>query len=687
MTSRILRAFAGAGLLVAGVVSWAVAAELARQVAVRSPSERVEITITPPRAGDANSAPGFAVRFRGRELLRQSSLGLAVLGAIPRPGLKGGVAETEDLLAGAKLTKVKFDSHDETYRVVAGKRNPIRNHYRQAALTFRSSRALTSQVFIRVFDDSVAIRYSIPAQRGLTSVSIVDEKTSFQFAGEPRFTVLYRDSYTTSHEGLYSSGKLTELKRNTLIDLPALFEFEDGAAAAITEANLQHYAGMYLKKAAEGALVSDFAPLPSDSRFKVKTSLPMVTPWRVMLLGENPGKLFESTTIVSLNEPSRIKDTSWIQPGKTTWHWWNGTEGEPAGFETKLDLRTMKHYVDFCARAGIAYHAVTSTPESDSRPWYHQTQKGFAPGSDSDIIKPRPEIEIEELSRYAREKGVGLRLWVHWKALEKQMDEAFAQYQRWGIRGLMVDFLDRDDQEMVEFSERVLEKAAEHRMHIQFHGVWKPTGRERAWPNLFNHEGSLNLEYLKWSDNPSPEHNLTMPFTRLLAGPMDYHLGGFRAVRREDFKPRGVAPVVLGTRAHHLAMYVIFENPMPQVADFPTAYQNAPGFDWIERVPVTWDETRVLLASTSDHIVVARRSGNDWFIGAMTDWTARELEIPLNFLTPGAYSAEIWSDTAETVNNPNMLKRDRITITPTDKIRAKLASGGGWVAHIRLSVP
>lgn len=686
MTRRLLLALACVGIPFLAGLS-AEAAERARLVSVRSPGGQVEITVTPPRAGETTSSPTFSLKFRGRELLIESSLGLVVFGNDEHAGLKTGATEASNVLAGATLTNVSREDHDETYSVISGKQNPIRNHYRQATLTFKSPKGIISQVVVRVFEDSAAIRYAIPAQPGLTNVSIVDEWTSFQLAGSPRFTVLYRDSYTTSHEGLYTSGKLAELQRDKLIDFPALFEFDDGTALAITEANLQHYAGMYLKASAGGALVSDLSPLPSDKSIRVMTSVPMVSPWRVILLGENAGKLLESTTIVSLNEPSRIKDTSWIKPGKTTWQWWNGLEGEPAGFETRLDLRTMKHYVDFCARAGIAYHAVTSTPESDSRPWYHQTQQGFAPGPDTDITKPRPEIEMEELARHAKEKGVGLRLWVHWKSLEKQMDEAFALYERWGIRGLMVDFLDRDDQEMVEFSEQVLEKAAEHRLHIQFHGVGKPTGRERAWPNLFNHEGALNLEYLKWSNDPTPEHNVTVPFTRLLAGPMDYHLGGFRSVRRENFKPRGVSPIVLGTRCHHLAMYVVYENPIPQVVDYPTTYENAPGFDFIEQVPVTWDETRVPVSKVGDYIVVARRSGNDWYVGAMTDWTPRELDIPLDFLKPGSYTVEIRSDAPETTENPNLFKKQRITVTPQDKIHAKLATGGGWAAHIKPSGP
>jgi alpha-glucosidase len=654
-------------------------------VAVHSPEGRVVVTLRVPAAADAS--PQFSVRFRAREILRDSSLDLFLLAETPTAGRKADAAETVDVLAGARLTKVNRKDHDETYRVIWGKQNPVRDHYRQATLTFKSPQGIVSQMWLRVFDDSVAIRYAIPAQPGLSRVRIADERTSFRLVGEPRFTLLYRDSYTTSHEGLYASGKFAEIQRDKLIDLPALFEFRDGTAAAITEANLQHYGGMYLRATNDGALVSDLAPRPSDKRIRVKSAVPMVSPWRVILVGDSAGRLIESTTILSLNETSRLADTSWIQPGKTTWPWWNGTEGEPAGFETKLDLRTMKHYVDFCARHGIAYHSVVSTAESDLRPWYQQTQRGFAPGPDTEVTKPRPEIELEELARYAAAKGVGLRLWAHWQALEGKLEEVFAQYERWGIRGLMVDFLDRDDQEMVEFSELVLQKAAEHRLHIQFHGVWKPTGRQRTWPNLFNHEGVLNLEYLKWSDNPSPAHNLIVPFTRLLAGPLDYHLGGFRAVRRDAFHPRGIAPVVLGTRCHHLAMYVVYENPMPMVVDYPTAYENQPGFDFIARVPTTWDETRVLHAKVGESIVVARRHGREWYLGAMTDWTPRSVEIPLQFLAPGTYLAEIWSDTPETVEDPNHLAKDRRSLSARDRVRAEMASGGGWVMHLEPATP
>ena len=646
-------------------------------VSLKSPDGRLVVRLTFARAAGTQASPVFSVNFRGRELLHQSSLGLVLEG-------RG------DLLAGARLASARRANHDETYRVLAGKQNPVRNHYREVALNLKSPGGYRTTVFFRAFDDSLAFRYAIPAQPGLSAIAITDERTLFRLVGNPQAHLMYRDSYTTPHEGLYDAASLSALQRDRLIDLPVLFEYEDGTAVAITEANLQHYAGMYLKNVttAEGdGLISDLSPLPNQKQIKVKVPVPMVSPWRVLMIGEQVGRLIESTVILSLNEPTLLTDTSWIKPGKTTWHWWNGTEGEPAGFETKLDLRTMKHYVDFCARHGITYHALVTTSESDLHAWYQQSGKDFAPGPDTDILKPRPEIELDELLGYAAAKGVGLRAWVHWKALQAQLDEAFALYEHWGLRGLMVDFLDRDDQEMVEFSELVLAKAAEHHLHIQFHGVWKPTGRQRSYPNLFNHEGVLNLEYLKWSDKCSPQHNLTVPFTRMLAGPMDYHLGGFRAVRREDFKPRGVSPIVLGTRSHHLAMYVVYENPMPMVVDYPTAYENQPGFELIEQVPTVWDETRVLSAKTGEYIVLARRKGDEWYIGAMTNWTPRELEIPLALLGPGSYVAETWSDAPETTENPNVLTKDRRTVSAQDRVRAKLESGGGWVMHIKPANP
>jgi alpha-glucosidase len=266
--------------------------------------------------------------------------------------------------------------------------------------------------------------------------------------------------------------------------------------------------------------------------------------------------------------------------------------------------------------------------------------------------------------------------------LSEQLEEAFGQYEKWGVQGLMVDFLDRDDQEMVQFAERVLQSAARHHLQIQFHGVWKPTGLQRTYPNLLNHEGVLNLEYLKWGDECAPGHNVTVAFTRMLAGPMDYHLGGFRSVNRDQFKPTSIKPSVLGTRCHHLAMYVVYENPMPMVCDAPTAYEGQPGFEFLRQVPTTWDETRVLSGKVGNYIVVARRKGADWYVGAMTDWSPRVLEVPLSFLSRGRYSVETWADVADS-EDPNRLGFNKRTMNASEKLVLRLNGGGGQAIWIR----
>jgi alpha-glucosidase len=341
----------------------------------------------------------------------------------------------------------------------------------------------------------------------------------------------------------------------------------------------------------------------------------------------------------------------------------------------------MRHYLDFCARNDITFHAIISAP--DDLPWYQQSQRGFGPGLDTDITKPRAGLPMERIADYARSKGVGLRLWVHWKPLSEHLEEAFTQYEKWGLQGLMVDFLDRDDQEMVLFAERVLQSAARHHLHIHFHGVWKPTGLERTYPNLFNHEGVLNLEYLKWSDQCGPEHNLTVPFTRMLAGPMDYTPGGFNNVTREAFVPRFTQPVVMGTRAHQLALYVVYESPFMMVSDYPGAYEGQKELDFIRVVPVTWDETRVVAARVPDYIAVARRKGNEWYLGAITGWRPVDLNIPMSFLGGGQFTAEVYADAADAADNPKNTARTEEKVVAGSTLKLKLVSGGGAAVRIR----
>jgi len=468
-----------------------------------------------------------------------------------------------------------------------------------------------------------------------------------------------------------------------LLDLPLTFVWEDQTCVSITEAALRHYAGLALLRPAGDAPPADYLAgrlTPRKDGTKVVRPLPVLTPWRVILIGDRPGRLLESETLYCLNDPPIIKDTSWIKPAKLTFHWWNGDvfDGQPG--QPILSFDMAKRYIDFCASNSIPVHSLTST-EGTTTPWYYQSKPGVEPGPDTDVTRPRPGFELARIHDYAKSKGIRLWTWVHQGALRGRVDEAFAAFEKMGWSGMMVDFFDHDDQESVEFAESVLAAAARHRILIHLHGVWKPTGWQRTFPNLMNHEGALNLEYLKWSDRCTPEHNLLMAYTRLIAGRMDYHLGGFRAVPASAFKPRNVAPNVLGTRCHMLAMYVCFDNPAPMVADYPMAYLGQPGFEFLKAVPTWWDETRILVDEIGEVLVTARRKDKSWYIGGMSA-RSRDVIVPLSCLGRGRFTARIWRDAPDAAQNPNHLFRETKAVSRADTLSLHVAAGGGFVIEV-----
>lgn len=587
-----------------------------------------------------------------------------------------------NLMDAVSVKATRTRESDSTYEIPFGKNNPVRDHFKELTLDLENATAPLRhfQVVFRAYDDGVAYRYVLPKQENSESIEITDEPGRFQFGGDPRMWPLYLLNHTTSHEGPYDAVRYSTLATNRLIDVPLTAEFSDGTSVSIAQASLRNYAGLYLKAESMGTgrwLQCDLSPLPGQEEIKVRSHLPLSSPWRVFLIGTAPGKLIESNIILNLNDPNAIGDISWLKAGKGSFYWWSGVQ---APFDPKAAVKWEEDYIDFCASNGIAFHAIIGT-EGD-HPWHFQTKAGYnPPGPDADVTRPRTGFPMADVVKYARSKGVGIRVWVNQKTLHGHLEEAFTQYEKWGISGLMVDFLDRNDQDMVNWSEQVLQCAARHHLHIQFHGVWAPTGLSRTYPNLFNHEGVMNLEYLKWGDQVTPKHDLTVPFTRMVAGPMDYHLGSFRGAYRDQFHHRVVKPITFGTRCNQLAMYVVYENPMPMVCDTPDSYIGQPGFDFLKEVPTTWDETRVLSGEVGEHIVVARRKGKDWYVGAMTDWTPRSLPMPLNFLGPGEYEVETWTDIKDDPD-PNHLSKARRQMKSDETLTLNLNSGGGEVIHI-----
>jgi alpha-glucosidase len=623
---------------------------------------------------EASGEPGSAVQYK---ILRD---GDTVFGPSP---LGPVLAASGPIGKEAKLISVESDRAEDEFSLPWGKTQTVREPYGYAQARLESPGDLSWQVELRAYDDGVAFRYRLPEQGGAQKFTITGEATSFQPVGNPRALFTTCDGFQTSHEALYGHKPLSELPLDKLIDMPLLLTWPDGQAAAITEARVREFAGMYLQRSPENPvqLTSRLAPLPGAAAASVEGTTPHASPWRVVLLGDNAGKLLESNLLLCLNEPPE-GDFAWCRPGKTSFHWWNGAFEEdyklPADSQVSLDRH--KRYIDFCARHNIAYHGVSG----DGRAWYVQSSDNYAvPSGDADVLTPRPELRLPEILEYAREQGVGVRLWVHWKPLREKLEEAFTLYEQWGVKGLMVDFLDRDDQEMLAFVDKMLKSAARHKLHIQIHGSSKYSGEQRTFPNLFNREGVLNLEYLKWSDLCTPDHSVNVAYTRALAGPVDYHLGGFRSVSRAEFKPQDRAPVVLGTRCHHMALYVVYENPMPMVADEPSAYEGEPGFDFVAQVPVTWEETRFVAGEPGEYIAIARRSGDAWYVGAITDWTPREVDLPLSFLENGRFKVRQITDGSMAENRPNDIAELAIDVDATKSLSFKLAPGGGGVAIIR----
>jgi alpha-glucosidase len=628
---------------------------------LRSPDGRIIVTIRLPRA--SGDVPTWSATFRDAPLLRECRLSLTL-------------ADGRDLFAGARAIETRTALADRRIAVRFGKADHAADRFRELRLMLEGAGQRRVVAVFRCYDDAVALRYEVPKQPGQARITVADEGTSFGLAGDPAAYVQYLENFRTSHEHHVTPTRYRDIEADRLLDMPATFAWPDGTYLALTEAALRCYAGMSLMRVG-GAAALTCKLSPRVDGMKVVRPLPMQTPWRVALIADRPGALLESNTLYCLNEPSAVKDTSWIRPGKLTFSWWNGDVYDGKRGLPILSLEMAHKYIDFCARNGIAFHSVVA--DETVTPWYHQSNPGVVPGPDTDVTRPRDDLDLAGIRRYAESKGVRLWTWVHQGALRGRVEEAFTAFEKLGWSGMMVDFFDHDDQETVEFAEDILKAAARHHVLIHFHGVWKPTGMQRTYPNLMNHEGALNLEYLKWSDLCTPEHNLLMVFTRLIAGPMDYHLGGFRAVTRAEFVPHNIAPNVLGTRCHHLAMYVCYDNPSPMVADYPTAYEGQPGFEFLRQVPTWWEETRILVGEVGEALVTARRKGRDWYVGGMSAKRPRDLTLALGFLGAGRYTATIWRDAPDADADPNHLSTEESEVGPEDTMRIRTATGGGFV--------
>jgi alpha-glucosidase len=448
-------------------------AEAQKKIKLQSPNGNIVFSFRM-----VDKRPSYSISFKGKTLVEESGLGLQI--------------EHANFESGLALGKPVFRNGSETYELIVGKARQVTSRYKEVTLSIAESATPLRKIniVVRAFDDGLAFRYEYPQQAEWSSYTLLDENTSFKIRGDALVHTLFLPNYTTSHEGEYTHTPWNLLTKDSLMAVPALFEFPDKTFMAITEAALLDYAGMYLVKKGD-QLVSKLSPLPGQTAIKVKANLPHHSPWRVFMIADRMGALLESNILTNLNEPNKLKDITWLKPGKTTFPWWNGNVTPDTLIAPGNNFATQQYYIDFCARNGIEYHSVV---EYGLHQWYVDDGVNFQPGPNADVTKPVPGLDMKEVCDYAKSKGVQVRVWVHWAALYPKLDSAFAIFERWGLSGMMVDFMDRDDQEMVNIQTEMLEKAAKHKLHIQFHGAYKPTGLHRTYPNELTREGTLNYE-------------------------------------------------------------------------------------------------------------------------------------------------------------------------------------------------
>ena len=615
-----------------------------------------------------DSLPVYNVTFKKKTVIESSILSLSF-------------EDDGDFLRKLRINKTIFRHGEDNYSLIVGKTKSVHDSFQEVTITLqqRIGWRRSINLIVRAFNDGLAFRYEIPKQKDWTSYRLTDEQTTFNLAGDPNVLTGFLPNFTSSHESRHNLMPLSKVTPDTLMDMPTLFEYPGKIYIAITEAALVDYAGMYLMKH-NGMIRSILSPLPGQDKIKVEAALPHHSPWRVMLISNRIGALIESNILTSLNEPCNIKDVSWIKPGKSDFHWWNGDIIPDTTFSPGINFETNKYYIDFCARNKIEYHSVIGY---GGIAWYVSDAVGYGEvGPNTDVTHSVPSLNMQQICDYGKQKGVGIRVWVHWKAIYKNLEETFAQFEKWGIQGMMVDFLDRDDQEMVNIQNKILEVAAKHRLHIQFHGAYKPTGMSRTYPNEFTREGTLNYENDKWDKLITPDDDISIPFTRGLAGATDYHLGGFRAVPEKKYKSQYTRPLVVGTRCHMLAMYVVLESSLQMVCDYPAAYEGQPGFEFLQKIPTIWDETKVLNAEVGKYVTIARRKDTDWYIGSINNSEGRIIEVPLDFLASEKYTAEIYTDAEDVVESPDHLTKEVKTVTKKDVVTVKLAPGGGQVLRL-----
>lgn len=557
----------------------------------------------------------------------------------------------------------------------------ISDYYNELVIDFMGNYS----VIFRAYNNGVAYRFQTRMNREL---KIYSEQVIFNFTGSNYVYFPKEESFFSHNERTYLYEQLDQISAGKIASLPILIETA-GPKVLITESALQDYPGLWIKSSASNALIGTFPHYPlasqmqpfamsedqlTDRNFPVTKSADYIArtkgnrffPWRIIAIAREDADLIRNQLVYQLGEESRIIDASWIKPGKVAWDWWNANNVYGVNFRAGVNTETYKYYIDFASRYGIEYIILDEG-------WYVL----------GDLLNVVPDMDVEAIIKYGKEKKVGTILWVIWKTLDDQLEAALDQFEKWGAAGVKVDFMQRDDQEMVNYYWKIASETAKREMLVDFHGAYKPSGLRRTYPNVITREGVKGLEHNKWSKDITPTHNVTLPFIRMVSGPMDYTPGAMINAQPDNFQIVFSRPMSMGTRAHQVAMYVIYESPLQMMADSPSNYmKESECADFISGIPTTWEDTRVLAARVAEYIVLARKNSDNWYIGAMTNEKAREFIINLLFLNDGDYFAETFEDGINADRYASDYHRVTQTVTRKDSMTIKLAPGGGWVTKL-----
>lgn len=603
---------------------------------------------------------------------------------LKRSGLSLSLTDGRTFGLNPRLTGIGRKSVDQILRpVIKVKRAEIPDRYNELVLHFEDP----FDVEFRAYDDGIAYRFVTRVEGPIT---VRDETVRLRFADDwPLIAAMIHcredmDCFHSSFEEPYQAKRLGDTDPSRLAYLPVLVDIPEGPKIAFTESDLFEYPGLYLRRAQDSSTGLDgvFPSYPVreevfGDEFKqlgvveraghiAVTDGQRPFPWRVVMVAERDADLILNDLVFRLARPLQIDDTSWIKPGKCTDEWIVNTNIYGVDFRSGINTQTYQYFIDVASRFGIDYVMLDA---------------GWS--NNDDMTQLNPDIDFPKLLAYARSNGIRLVLWTQALTLSRQMDRVLDQFQEWGVAGFMVDFMDRDDQKTNQFLWKVAEEAAKHQLFVLFHGAAKPTGMQRAFPNLLSSEGIMGHEFNKWSETVTPEHLVTAPFVRMLAGPLDYEGGSMQNAQKADFRAVSNNPMSQGTRAHELALYVVLESPIQYLAGNPSDYlKESETMAFFARLPTVWDETVVLGARIGDYLAVARRSGEDWHAAAITDWEPRDLDLDLSFLGPGEYVAEIYQDGINADRHAADLKRISRTVDRHTRLKVHLAPGGGWAAKI-----